>query len=79
MGLTRRRDGFYIEFPVIDDGKVLTLARGTPGAKVKRWKTYTHNKTVAKQQEAMIKTDLMKGKIRSDREKGPMTFKALAG
>jgi len=36
MGLTKRKDGWYVEFPVIDDGKVLTLARGAPGAKVKR-------------------------------------------
>ena len=65
MGLTKRKDGYYVEFPVVDDGKVLTLARGTPGAKVKRWKTGTPNKTMAKQQEAMIKTDLMKGSIAS--------------
>ena len=32
---------------------------------------------MAKQQEAIIKTDLMKGKITSERLKGPMTFKAL--
>ncbi len=51
--------------PVIDDGKVLILARGTPGAKLKRWKTLTPNKTMAKQQEAKIKTDLMMGRIKS--------------
>ncbi|MDA1305466.1 MAG: tyrosine-type recombinase/integrase [Nitrospirae bacterium] len=77
MGLTKRKDGYYVEFPVLDDGKVLTLARGTPRAKVKRWKTGTLNKTMAKQQEAMIKTDLMKGMIVSARVKGPVTFKAL--
>jgi integrase len=77
MGLTKRKDGWYVEFPVTDDGKVLQLARGTPGAKLKRWKTLTDNKTLAKQQEAKIKTDLMMGKIVSERVKGPMTFKAL--
>lgn len=41
MGLTKRKDGWYVEFPVMDDGKVLQLARGTPGAKLKRWKTLT--------------------------------------
>jgi len=46
-----------VEFPVVDDGKVVTLAKGTPGANFKRWKTSTANKTVAKQQEAKIKTD----------------------
>lgn len=77
MGLTKRKDGWYVEFPVIDDGTVLTLARGAPGSKLKRWKTLTPNKTVAKQQEALIKTDLMMGRITSERLKGPMTFKAL--
>ena len=77
MGLTKRKDGWYVEFPVVDDGRVLQLARGTPGAKLKRWKTLTTNKTLAGQQEAKIKTDLMMGKILSKRLKGPMTFKAL--
>ena len=78
MGLTKRKDGFYVEFPVVDDGKVLTLARGTPGAKLKRWKTLTTNKTVAKQQEAMIKTDLMKGKMKSVETVQSRTFGFLA-
>ncbi len=78
MGLTKRKDGFYVEFPVVDDGKVLTLARGTPGAKLKRWKTLTTNKTVAKQQEAMIKTDLMKGAIKSDTCQNLLNFRGLA-
>jgi len=67
MGLTKRKDGYYVEFPVIDDGKVLTLARGAPGAKVKRWKTGTNNKTMANDQETMIKNDLMKGMIVSEK------------
>jgi len=75
MGLTKRKDGWYVEFPVVDDGKTLTLARGTPGARIKRWKTGTPNRTLAKQQEAMIKTDLMMGKILSDRVQSTrMTF-----
>jgi len=78
MGLTKKKDGLYVEFPVLDDGKVLTLARGTPGSKVKRWKTGTNNRTVAKQQEAMIKTDLMKGVIKSDQVQGAITFKKLS-
>jgi hypothetical protein len=78
MGLTRRKDGWYVEFPVIDDGKVLTLARGTPGAKLKRWKTLTTNKTVAKQQEAKIKTDLMMGAIKSEQCKNHFSFRDLA-
>jgi hypothetical protein len=78
MGLTKRKDGWYVEFPVIDDGKVLTLARGTPGSNLKRWKTLTPNKTMATQQEAMIKTDLMKGRVKSERESSYMTFQSLA-
>src|SRR2546427_1429752 len=77
MGLTRRKDGYYVEFRVLDDGKTLTLARGVVGAKLKRWKTGTLNKTVAKQQEALIKTDLMKGIVKSGQVQGPLTFKAL--
>jgi integrase len=67
-----------VEFPVLDDGKALRLARGIVGAKLKRWKVGTTNRTIAKQQEALIKTELMKGLIRSDQVIGPITFKALA-
>src|SRR5687768_1115304 len=77
MGLTRRRDSYYVEFPVLDDGKTLTLARGIVGAKLKRWKVGSVNRTVAKQQEALIKTDLMKGSIRSDQAQ-PLLFKDWA-
>ena len=69
MGLTRRKDGWYVQFPVLDDGKVLSLARGASGAKLKRWKTGTPNKTMAKQQEALIKTELMKGTMKIERVK----------
>jgi integrase len=78
MGLTRRKDGYYVEFSVLDNGKTLTLARGVGGAKLKRWKTGATNRTVAKQQEAIIKTDLMKGIVKSDQVQSPLTFKALA-
>ena len=33
MGLTKRTDSYYVEFRVLNDGKVLTLAPNTPGAK----------------------------------------------
>lgn len=61
MGLTKRRDGYYVEFRVLDDGKVLSLASAAMGGTLKRWKVGTTNRTMAKQQEAIIKTDLMKG------------------
>jgi hypothetical protein len=32
-----------VKFPIVDDGKVLQLARGTPGASLKRWKILTTN------------------------------------
>jgi len=78
MGLTRRRDSYYVEFPVLDDGKTLRLARGVPGAKLKRWKVGTLNRTTAKDQEAILKTQLLNGTIASEKLAGPMTFKAWA-
>src|SRR5215470_16604854 len=69
MGLTRRKDSYYVEFPVLDDGKTLRLGRGVEGTKLKRWKVGSTNRTVAKQQEALIKTDLMKGIIKSSHNK----------
>ena len=56
---------YYVEFYVRDDGKALTLAQKIPGAKLKRWKVGSPNKTLARQQEAIIKTDLMKGVVKS--------------
>ncbi len=61
MGLTKRRDSYDMEFSLLDDGKTLTLARGVSGAKLKRWKVGVTNRTVAKQQEALIKAELLKG------------------
>jgi integrase len=78
MGLTKRRDSYYVEFPVRDDGRTLTLARGSPGANLKRWKVGSLNKTLAKQQEAMIKTDLLKGVIKSEQIEAPKTFSQWA-
>ncbi len=75
MGLTKRKDGWYVEFPVLDDGKVLTLARGTPGAKVKRWRVGCRNKTIAQDQETIIKNKLLNGTLVSVRAKlAIMTF-----
>ena len=80
MGLTKREKGvWFVEFPVVDDGKVLTLGRGIPGAKLKRWKTYTTNKTMARQKEAKIHSDLVMGKILSQRPQAlRMTFSEWA-
>lgn len=60
MGLTKRKDGWYVEFRVADDGNALTLAPPGRSSKLKRWKVGSCPKAVAKQQEALIKTQLMK-------------------
>ncbi|MBX3348865.1 MAG: site-specific integrase [Nitrospira sp.] len=69
MGLTKRKDGYYVEFRVLDDGKTLSLSSIGQGGRLKRWKVGSLNKTVAKQQEALLKTDLMKGSVKSDHER----------
>lgn len=69
MGLTKRKDSYYVEFRVLDDGKVLSLAAGVPGATLKRWKVGALNKTVAKQQEAILKAKLLAGTMISERAK----------
>ncbi len=78
MGLTRRKDGYYVEFRVLDDGVTLKLAESIVGARLKRWKTHTTNRTIAKQQEAIIKTDLMKGTVKSEKLHPATTFRAWA-
>lgn len=78
MGLTKRKDSYYIEFRVKDDGGALRLARGEQGAKLRRWKVGSLNRTAAKEQEALIKSDLLKGLIKSSHAR-VMTFKEWAG
>ncbi|WP_413935148.1 tyrosine-type recombinase/integrase [Nitrospira sp. BLG_1] len=65
MGITKRSDSYYIEFRVVDDGKTLSLALESYGGKLKRWKVGSLNKTMAKQQEALIKTRLLSGQVAS--------------
>ena len=64
MGITRRKDSYYIEFPVLDDGKHLSLAPPGTG-RLKRWKVGCRNQRSAKDQEAVIKTRLLSGQILS--------------
>ena len=61
MGLTKRKDSYYVEFAVLDDGKVLSLAPPGTG-KLKRWKVGSRNRRVAQDHEALIKTRLMTGR-----------------
>ena len=73
MGLTKRPDSYYVEFRVFDNGKTLTLAQKGCG-QLKRWKVRSRNRTAAKQHEAMIQTELMKGLVISDQAR-PVMFK----
>lgn len=80
MGLTKRGDGWYVEFRMVDSevGKSLVLAPRVPGARLKRWKVGGSNKTVAKEHEATIKTQLIQGKIVTEQgAASAMTFGAL--
>jgi integrase len=61
MGLTKRRDSYYVEFRVLDDGKTLRLATGVAGARLKRWKVGCRNRDEARKQEAIIKRQLLEG------------------
>jgi integrase len=60
MGLTRRKDSYYVEFRVLDNGKTLSLTPHGQG-KLKRWKVGCLNKGEAKTQEALIRTRLLTG------------------
>jgi hypothetical protein len=58
---------YYVEFFVLDDGERLKLTTRIPGAKLRRWKVGCDNKTIARQQEAVIKTQLLAGAVLSER------------
>lgn len=79
MGLTKRRDSYYVEFRVIEseDGKSLVLGSGVPGARKKRWKVGCLNKTIAREMETVIKTRILLGQEKSDRSR-PILFKEWA-
>jgi hypothetical protein len=64
MGLTKRKDSYYVEFAVLDDGEALKLASGG-GGQLKRWKVGSLHKTMAKQPEAIYRTQLLSGQISS--------------
>ena len=64
MGLTKRKDSYYVEFSVLDDGEALKLANGG-GGQLKRWKVGSLNKTMARQHEAVLKTQLLTGQMPS--------------
>jgi integrase len=73
MGLTKRKDSFYVEFRVLDDGERLILA--PPGlGKLKRWKVGTCERRIARTQEAVIKTGLLAGTFKSASIERPTLF-----
>ena len=78
MGITKRADSLYVEFRVVDDGQTLRLAAPYEGGKVKRWKCHTLKRELAKQQEAIIKTNLLKGIVLSDSKTKVPTFREWA-
>lgn len=61
MGLTKRKDSYYVEFPVLEEDGLLRLARGAAGAKLKRWKVGCRNIEEARKQQGIIKTQLLEG------------------
>jgi hypothetical protein len=56
MGLTKRRDGYYVQFPVRVNGSGLELASGSKV--IKGWKA-GRDKQEAKNQESFWKTQLL--------------------
>ncbi len=79
MGLTKRKDSYYVAFSVIvsGDGKTFKLAPGVPGARLKRWKVGCLNKSIAKEMEATIRINLLQGKILTE-ESRPVLFSEWA-
>ena len=73
---SQARYSYYVEFRVLDNGKTLTLAQKGCG-QLKRWKVRSGNRTVAKQHEAMIQTELMKGLVISDQARPISDWKRL--
>jgi integrase len=80
MGLVKRGKHWYVEFPVIDDGKILKLApygsRSMAGIKMKRWKSGPI-KELAEKLEASKRTELETIGISSVKHTALMTFRML--
>ena len=54
---------YYVEFFVREEGNTRTLSVKGPGAKLKRWRVGCANKGLAREQEAIIKAQLLKGQV----------------
>ena len=77
MGLTKRRDGYYVEMRVIDDGKMLRRATKEQGGKLKRWKVGCGNREAAHNYEAKLRADLNLGLVKSAQCSDLITFRVL--
>ena len=62
MGLTRRKDSYYVEFRVLDNGESLKLASGG-GGHLKRWKVGSLNRTMAQRPSCLWARFLVLGKL----------------
>ena len=70
---------YYVEFYVCEEGNTRTLSKRGPGAKLMRWKAGNKNKAIARQQEAIIKTQLLQGQtIEPEVKAAPITVKEYA-
>ena len=77
MGLTKRRDGYYVEIRVMDDGKTLRLATKRQGGKLKRWKVGCGNREAAHNYEAKLRAELNLGLLKSAHNTDLITFHVL--
>jgi hypothetical protein len=90
MGLTKRKDSYYVEFQVLDDGKTLTLAPSVSGGETEAVEGRQPEPDFSQAARSLyspspntpqlaagsfIKTELMKGIVRSDQARS-LTFKA---
>lgn len=67
MEIEKRKDGYYVAFHVLDNGKTRSLLPRAQGGKLDRWKVGCASKTVAQQQEAIIRVKLLAGTMPSKR------------
>lgn len=65
---------YYVEFFVREEGNRRTLSVKGPGAKLKRWRVGCANKGLAREQESIIKAQLLKGQPIVTLNQVPLTF-----
>src|SRR5215467_3880187 len=65
VGIEKRKDGYYVAFHVLDNGKTRSLLPRSQGGNLDRWKVGCANKAIAQQQAAIIRVQLMAGTMPS--------------